>query len=164
MTPTGRSIVNAADATVTPEGFGVLYRGHYSRMVSLAYLLTGSTAAAEDIVQDVFVKVYRRWGKIDKPAGYLRAAVVNACRSHHRRTMVERRHPPAPHKSQAAPSEPDEMWQRLTRLSPRRRAALVLRFYEDLSVAQVAQVLGCRQQTAKSLIHRGLTQLRGELT
>ena len=137
-----------------------MYRERYESMVRLAYLLTSSTAVAEDLVQDVFTRVYRRWDKIDGPAEYVRAAVVNACRFHHRRRFVERRHPPPAEAWEPAPAEPDQMWRELARLSPRRRAALVLRFYEDLPVAEVARVLGCRQLTAKSLIHRGLTQLR----
>lgn len=154
--------MKAAGARGAPE-FAVLYRERYDRMVRLAYLLTSSTAVAEDLVQDVFTRVYRRWDRIDQPAEYVRAAVVNACRSHHRRLFLERRHPQAAEDNQPPPDEPDETWQVLARLSPRRRAALVLRFYEDLPVAEVAQVMGCRPQTAKSLIHRGLTQLREEL-
>lgn len=61
--------MNAADAAGEPAGFAVLYRERYDRMVRLGYLLTGSTAVAEDLVQDVFVKVYRRWGKVDEPRG-----------------------------------------------------------------------------------------------
>jgi len=146
-----------------PPSFEGLYQAQYTRMLRLAYVLTDDHAVAEELVQDAFVGVYRRWADVEEPAAYLRRAVVNACRSHHRRRFLERRHPPQP--EQPVPAhEPDTLWPQLRRLSPRRRAALILRFYEDLSVADVARALGCGQQTAKSLIHRGLAQLREEVT
>jgi RNA polymerase sigma-70 factor (sigma-E family) len=146
-----------------PASFEGLYQAQYGRMLRLAYVLTDDHAVAEELVQDAFVGVYRKWADVEEPVAYLRRAVVNACRSHHRRRFLERRHPPQP--EQPVPAhEPDSLWPELRRLSPRRRTALLLRFYEDLSVAEVAQALGCGQQTAKSLIHRGLAQLRQEVT
>lgn len=145
-----------------PPGFAALYRDHYAPMVRLAYLLTGDAQVAEELTQDAFVRLYRRWTAVRNPPSYLRRAVVNACRSHHRRLLVERRHPPGPEQSVELP-EPDETWQRLAGLPPRRREALVLRYYQDLPVAEVAAALGCGTETAKSLIHRGLSQLRKEV-
>lgn len=142
-----------------PAGFVALYREQYGAMVRLAYLLTDSKAIAEELVQDAFVRVYQRWAHVDNGPAYLRRAVVNACRSHHRRRFLQRRHPAEPPPPVEMP-EPDGMWELLAGLSPRRRAALVLRFYEDLPVRDIAEALGCSSGTVKSLIHRGLAQLR----
>ncbi len=139
-----------------------LYRSQRPSMVRLAYLLTGSEAAAEEIVQDAFLQVWPRLATIVSPAAYLRTAVVNLARRHHRRRDVERRHAPVP-PGPRLPEEVDETWSVLWRLSERQRTALVLRFYADLDIAGVAAALGARPGTAQSLIHRGLAAMRKEL-
>jgi RNA polymerase sigma-70 factor (sigma-E family) len=139
-----------------------VYEDCYPSMVRLATLLVGSVDAAQDAVQDSFVKLHRHWGAVDDPQAYLRRVVVNTCRSHFRRGASEARA-----KHRWAGSEPridvldaDELGDALARLPYRQRAALVLRFYEDLSEIQTAQVLGCRPGTVGSLVSRGLTELR----
>ena len=148
------------------EAFAALYRDRYGPMVRLAYLLTSNNAVAEELVQDAFVRVYRKMEAgdggspaIDNPAGYLRQAVVNACRSHHRRRFLEQANEPEP-PGVAQPPEIDEMWSALATLTPKRRTALVLRFYEDLKIDEIAEVMGCSPGTVKSLVHRGLASLR----
>lgn len=79
-----------------PASFEGLYQAQYGRMLRLAYVLTDDHAVAEELVQDAFVGVYRKWADVGEPVAYLRRAVVNACRSHHRRRFLERRHPPQP--------------------------------------------------------------------
>lgn len=148
------------DGADAPDAFAALYRERYEPMVRLAYLLTGSNEVAEELVQEAFVKVHRNWDRADVPVAYLRTAVVNLCRSWHRRRFLEReRRPelaPREHEELAA----DEMWDVLAALRPRQRAALVLKFYEGLPEAEIAEVLGVRPGTVKSLVHRGLAQLR----
>jgi DNA-directed RNA polymerase specialized sigma24 family protein len=127
-------------------------------MVRLAFLLSGSQAEAEEIVQEAFVRVRNRIERADNPSAYLRAAVVNGCRNRYRRLMVERRHPaPA-----AGPvhDQVDELRDALAALGPRQRSVIVLRYYAGLSEAEIAQALGCRPGTVKSLCHRGLAELR----
>ncbi len=166
-----RSEVAAADERVDEEeGLGPatrpgsladLYRERYGPMVRLAYLMVGSTTVAEDLVQDAFARMHRHWDNAEHPKAYLRAAVVNACRSHLRRVALERayrRHPSAA--GEGAVPAADEMFDALAKLPARQRAALVLRFYEDLSEADIAVALGCRPGTVKSLLHRGLAELR----
>jgi RNA polymerase sigma-70 factor (sigma-E family) len=141
-----------------PITFEALYQQQYARMVGLANLLCGSRAVAEDLVQDAFVRVHRHWRRVGHPVPYLRASVVNACRNEHRRRRVVRRHrPDAP-----PPVEPEvrDLLDALAVLPERRRAAIVLRFYEDLPEADIAAALDCPTGTVKSLIHRGLAQLR----
>ena len=138
-----------------------LYRDRYAPMVRLAYLLTGDRSAAEELVQDAFVSVHRSWARVGDPPAYLRAAVVNGCRSwgRHRRLEVERRPPPVEPATLAA----DELWDALGRLPGRQRAAIVLRFYEDLPDPEIAALLGCRPATVRTSVHRGLAALRKEV-
>jgi RNA polymerase sigma-70 factor (sigma-E family) len=139
-----------------------LYRSHRQPMVRLARLLTSSSGIAEEIVQEAFIKFARSAGKKDEPAAYLRVIVVNLCRSQQRRTLVERRlAPKAPVLSGV--TDIDETWDVLRRLPFRQRAVLMLRYYEDLSEADIARSLGCRPGTVKSALHRGLAALRNEL-
>ena len=149
------------------DRFGDFYERQYAPMLRLAYLLTSSSAAAEDLVHDAFVRVQPRWDRLDQPVAYLRRAVVNACHSYHRRRRVERAHAVASSSGtqggaagEAVFQEPDEVWDALAALAPRRRAVLVLRFYADLSEADTARALGCRPGTVKSLTSRALADLR----
>lgn len=77
-----------------PPDFATLHRDRFPPMFRLAYLLTGSQEVAEELVQDAFLHVYRKWADVADHAAHLRRAVVNASRSHHRRRFLERRHPP----------------------------------------------------------------------
>lgn len=136
-----------------------LYRERYEPMVRLAYLLTGNRSVAEEIVQDAFIAVHRNWAHATSPGGYLRTTVVNNARSWHRRRMLEERRRPA--RPVDAGLAADEMWDMLQRLPD--RAAVVLRFYEDLPDADIARILGCRQPTVRTAVHRGLAALRKEM-
>ena len=141
------------------DGFDDLYRREYAPMLRVAYLLVDSDALAEEAVHDAFAKVYERWRRLDRPGAYLRTCVVNRCRDVQRRRRLERSRP-----SEVAPVTADlgadEVADALARLPMRQRAALVLRYYEDLSEADIAEALGVRPGTVKSLLSRGLDQLR----
>ena len=156
MSPMG--LAEPAPLAPAAPRFEDFYRAQHEPMLRLAYLLTQSRAAAEDLVQDSFIRVQPRWESLDTPAAYLRRTVTNACYSWHRR---RRREDAAPIEAPAAAApEHDEMWDALAKLPPRRRAALVLRYYLDLSEADIAEALGCRPGTVKSLTHRALADLR----
>lgn len=154
--PASRTTVQAAD---WPPGFLTLYHDRYGHMVRLARLLTGRQDVAEELVQDAYVKVADRWAGVDNPSAYLRTAVVNACRSHQRRLGTEERYVAAQDVPVTAPPEVHGIWEELHRLTPRRRAAVVLRYWEDLDDTEIAEILRCRRSTVRSLIHRGLSQL-----
>ena len=140
------------------------YLAHYPAMVRLAYLTTGSRAAAEDVVQDAFVEWYRRRAAIREPAAYLRRAVVSRCVSWVRRRVVERRHRPTFDDATAGPDADLVAVRRaLAGLRPRQRAAVFMRYYLDLPEADIAAALGCRAGTVKSLLHRSLASLREAL-
>ncbi|HET9673014.1 MAG TPA: SigE family RNA polymerase sigma factor [Actinomycetota bacterium] len=149
-----------------------LYARHAPGAGRLAYLLTGDRHLAEDLTQEAFVRAFGRFRDLRRPDAfewYLRRTVVNLSRSHFRRRRTERdflaaqprREPATP---AADPTEHDAMWRTLQTLPPRQRAAIVLRYYEDLTDAQVAETLRCPVGTVKSLIHRGLERLRSEVT
>ena len=145
-----------------PErAFVTLYRERYDPMVRLAYLMTGSQAIAEELVQDAFVSVHRSWARATNPSAYLRTAVVNACRSWGRRQTLERLRKPAP--PDAPTLVADEMWDVLQTLPPRQRAAIVLRFYEDLPDEEIAALLDCKVGTVRTAVFRGLEKLRKEI-
>jgi len=153
-----------------------LYARHADEAVRLAYLLTGDRAQAEDLVQDAFVRLAGRFLDFREPEGfvhYLRRTVVNLANSWWRRRKVERayteresRFPQPALLEVPDPAERQALWVALQRLNPKQRAAIVLRFYEDLSEEQTADALGVPRGTVKSLVSRGLeamrTQIRGE--
>lgn len=147
--------LSAAEQDAT---FAAFCRDAYQPMVRLAFLLTGSTETAEDLVQDALARTYPRWSKVTDPTAYVRRAVVNACHSHHRRRFRERAHP----LRQAEPValEPDELFDVLAALPARTRSAIVLRYYQDVPEPEIAEILGCAPATVRSLIHRGLARLR----
>jgi RNA polymerase sigma-70 factor (sigma-E family) len=139
--------------------FVELYQNRFGPMVRLAVALTGSEATAEDIVHDAFVRVHAHWHRVENPNAYLRAAVVNACRSAARRAARERAAIAGPI-ADVTTLKADEMFDALATLPYRQRAALVLQYYEGLTHAEIAEALGCRDGTVASLTHRGLAQLR----
>jgi len=145
-------------AVAWPHDLVSLYRNRYGDMVRLAFLLTGSSAEAEEIVQEAFVRIRNRIDRVDNPSAYLRTTVVNGCRNRYRRILVERRHAVPAERSSYDPV--DELSDALAALPIRQRSAIVLRFYAGLSENEIAHALGCRPGTVKSLCHRGLAELR----
>jgi RNA polymerase sigma factor (sigma-70 family) len=145
---------------VPPDRLTELYRDRRDAMVRLAHLLTGSNAAAQDLVHDAFIKVGARLEAVDNPGGYLRRAVINECHMWLRHDGVVRRHARSEREPVSLPPELDEMWDALASLPDRQRVALVCRYYEDLPIDEIADVLDCPSGTVKSLIHRGLAALR----
>lgn len=159
MTPLRPDVGGATGGGAPADGFDAFYRDQVPGLVRAATLIVGSRAVAEDLVQDSFVRVHARWAGIDAPAAYTRRAVVNACRSHLRRRVLERRHL-ATLSVGVADLEARELLDALAVLPERQRAAVVLRFYADLSEREVAAALGCAPGTVGSLVHRALATLR----
>lgn len=147
--------------TAAVDSMAVSYQACFAPLMRVAYLLTGSNAVAEDLVHDVFLRCRDRLDQLDHPPSYLRAAVVNACRTHHRHTA---RHGPLPdNEPDDLPDDLVELRDALARLNSRRRSAVVLRFYCDLDIDEIASLLDCRPATVRSLLHRAVNDLRGEL-
>ena len=147
-----------------------LYRDHGVQAVRLAYLLTGDRARAEDIVHDGFVRLLGRVRLIRDPQAlraYLNRTVVNLAKNDLRRRSVQRRFLETHgHESNGDVSwmpdvaERDELHHNLMELPYRQRAALVLRYCEDLTEAEVADALGTSTKAVRSLVGRGLATLR----
>jgi RNA polymerase sigma-70 factor (sigma-E family) len=132
-------------------------------MIRLARLLTGSTAAAEEIVQEALLRIYQRRQQLTNPEAYLRVTVTNLCKSHLRRLRLERSVVQQEDLHVLNP-EIDETWEALRNLPFRQRSVIVLRFYEDLSIEEIAHLLDCGIGTVKSRLHRGVERLRSELS
>jgi len=152
-------------------GLDELYRRHVDDALGLAYLLTGDRALAEDLVQDAFVRVLGRFHDLrnrDAFWWYLRRTVVNLSNSHFRRRRVERAWLERQRPKTAATPGPDleerhRVLAALMTLRPEQRAAVVLRYYEDLTEADTAEALGRPIGTVKSMVSRGMDRLREEL-
>jgi RNA polymerase sigma-70 factor (sigma-E family) len=141
--------------------FETFFRATYPRMVRLATMMVGSPSAAEDLTQDAYAKLYARFAKVDDPHAYLRTAVVNGCRGSFRRRVVADRFLPLL-VTDAATTDHDSLLSILDRLPARQKAAIVLKFCDRCSEAEIAETLGCRPGTVKSLLSRGLETLRQE--
>ena len=156
--------VTIRSVTVSYE-FDNFHDQHRPAMLRLAHLLCGSAEAGEEVAQEAFLVVHSRWPSLDEPAAYLRVVVVNKSRSVQRRQIRERRHLRSIRgKPTVLAPEIDETWQQLKALSADRRAAIVLRFYEDLAVAEIAEVMDKPIGTVKSLLHRGMAELKASMT
>lgn len=142
--------------------FESLYRERYSPLVRLARMLLGTagSAEAEEVVQDAFAKLHRRWASVAAPERHVRAAVANLCHNRARHAAVARRRAPALLDRAPSAPGPDHMVDAIALLPHRQRAVIVLRYYEDMSEAEIAGALGCRPGTVKSLASRGLAELR----
>jgi RNA polymerase sigma-70 factor (sigma-E family) len=153
----------AASGPMSDSDLSSLYRRQRATMIRLARLLTGSTAVAEEVVQDAFLALHQRRERPENPDGYLRTTVANIAKGRLRRLRLERR---PLRRDPVTFDDPhiDETWAAVCRLPFRQRAVLALRFYEDLSEADIARVLDCRLGTVKSSLHRALSKLREEMT
>jgi len=149
-----------------------LYEREAPGAVRLAYLLTGDRTVAEDITQDAFVRVSGRLAHLREAAAfdaYLRRAVVNLAKNHFRRRAVERAYLERNRPEAAIAGHEHRYVEReatmaaLARLPQRQRAAIVLRFYEDLPEDAIAEILRCRNGTVRSLVTRGVQALRADM-
>jgi len=147
----------------TDAAFAEFFSEAKAPMHRLAYLLTGSNMQAEEAVQESFVQVFERWARIDDPGAYLRRAVVNRCTSWHRHRAVVLRTRTRVATNESYLDQPDELTDALAQLPARRRAMLVLRYYERLELEEIADTLGVSVGTVKSTVHRALAQLKGIL-
>jgi RNA polymerase sigma-70 factor (sigma-E family) len=162
-------------AVVSDEpGFEGFIRLRSDRLLRLAFLVTGNWDDARDAVQDALEGVLPRWERLahsDKRDAYVRRCVVNAClatlrkRGRSRPVAEPQLLPQA--KVQADPAwaiaNADEAWRLCTSLPPQQRTAVVLRFYQDLSFAEIGAALGCPEATARSHVHRALAVMRTRL-
>ena len=153
------------DASARRE-FEEFVRGRSTALLRTAFLLTGNRSAAEDLLQGVLERVYRRWPSIsDSPEAYVRRALANAATNRWRRrspieVSLTVAHDRAGGDQPAIVDLRDQLARALMALPVRQRAVLVLRYFDDLTEAQTAEALGCSVGSVKSQASRGLGRLR----
>jgi len=158
------------------DAVAALFRAHHRRLVGLASLLCDDRATAEDVVQEAFAGLFRRWWQLRDPhsaVAYLNKAVVNGGRDHLRQgqrsdTSMRRMVPQSEALSSAeqdvvANDEADRMWRAITLLPHRQRQVLVLRYYLDQSEAEIAETLDVSRGSVKRHASRGLAALARHL-
>ncbi|MFD7155449.1 SigE family RNA polymerase sigma factor [Kribbella sp. NPDC059898] len=155
-----------ADSTA----FAEFATGRHAALFRYAYLLAGERGLAEDLVQEGLVKTYVSWHRLRDPRNaeaYTRRAITNTAIAWWRRKSwhAERPHDDVPDRAVHADDSTARiwLWHELQQLPPRQRAALVLRYYEDLTEVQTADVLGCSVGTVKSQVSDALKKLRARL-
>lgn len=172
----GGGSAETADTAITG-----LYAAHWTGLVRLAWLLVRDDQLAEEVVQDAFIAVHRRWGELrseKSAAAYLRRAVVNGARSGLRHRGVEQRylareqgertaygavHETSPEQRALEHESHDTIIKALGRLPQRQREVLSMRYYLDLSEAEIAEALGISAGSVKAHAHRGLASLRNAM-
>ncbi len=150
------------------EAFERLCRDEYAALVRTAYLITGDREESLDLAQEALARAYERWrsvSQLDRPGAWLHRVVVNLAISWRRRQKIRLTKlglsSPGP---TPGPEPPDlELFQALRELSPAQRAVVVLRYYTDQSIEDVAQALGKRPGTVRALASQGLARLRESL-
>lgn len=156
-------------ATAASDRLEELYVRHGPAGLRFAYYLCGDREQARDLVQDAFVRVAGRFSYLRQPdrfATYLRRTIVNLHTSRLRRLRLEREHLARERASAGRAHEDpdagerDEVWRAISALPPRQRAAVVLRFYEDLSEHDSAEILGCSVGALNQLVVRATATLR----
>jgi RNA polymerase sigma factor (sigma-70 family) len=133
----------------------------WSDFARLARLMLGSDLFAEELTQEAFARALPRWHEIDHHEAYIRASLVRLCLNRMRRAGLERDRLPLP----PDVLSPDDLalWDLVSRLPSRKRAAVVLRYYGDLTIDEIAEAMRTRRGTVASLLHRALADLRREL-
>lgn len=149
-----------------------LVTAHGQALFRLAFVLTGSRPAAEDLYQETWMKAQQKWSRVSaavSPGPYLKKVMVNIYTSQRRKgssTEIPMDIHPGASESRPGPdaalADRDELWQLVQRLPYAERAAIVLRYYEDLSDQEAAELLGCRASTVRSNTSRALSRLRSQ--
>jgi RNA polymerase sigma-70 factor (sigma-E family) len=141
------------------DPLSALFASEYSSLCRLAYLLTGDAGRAEEIVMEAFVRSISRWRAVREPRTYVRRSVINLCSNRRRRAWLER-HAPTPREAVSSPPEPDdEVWAAVRQLPARQRATVALRYWDDMSEADIADTLGCSTGTVKSQLAKARATL-----
>jgi RNA polymerase sigma-70 factor (sigma-E family) len=159
----------AVPETAVDEQLVALFRREYPAMIGVAALLVGSRAAAEDLVQEAFVRLLLKWDRLREPekaGAYLRTTVLNLARGRLRRDRTAQRHArtlrvvtDSPEDSAFADAEHTRVMAALAELPRRQRECAVLRYYLELSDGEIAAALGVAAGSVKSHLHRARAAL-----
>jgi RNA polymerase sigma-70 factor (ECF subfamily) len=152
---------------VEDRSFEDFYSQEYRQVLALAFVLTGDRVAAEDVTHDGFMAALEAWGDLENPAGWIRTVVVNKAKSAWRRRSAESR---ALARMDAEvqvgdqlAEDTDEFWAEVRRLPRRQAQAIALFYLEDRPVAEIAELLGCEESTARVHLMRGRRSLARRL-
>ncbi len=168
-----RSQTVSSDTTtaIVVEAFESFYGREYRKVVALAYALSGSRSGAEDLAQEAFIAAHQRWDRIgayEKPEAWVRRVVANMAISAFRRRTAERKAVErlagqTPLELPELEPEDERFWQLVRELPTRQTQAITLHYLEDRSVAEISEILGCSQNTAKVHLFRGRQSLAARL-
>lgn len=166
LTPQAERDGLATAERAEPPSVADMYRCLWPGLVRLGHLLTGSPALGEDLAQEAFVGLLTatRSRSVAQPEAYLRRSLANLVINAGKRAQREREYAVRyPEAATAAPVEDDSLWPLVKALPPRQRAVLVLRYYCDMTEAEIASTLSCRPGTVKAHASKALTRLHKEL-
>lgn len=168
-TKLGETTISRRGRSLRGGRFEDLYKAHGAEALRLAYLMTGDRVLAEDVVQEAFVRLLKRFNDLRNPdafRAYLLRTVVNLTKTHFRKLQRERefarREPGRQSEDAVDIGSQDMLWSALLRLPERQRTALVLRYCQDLSEQQTADAMRISLKAVNSLVGRGLAKLRTE--
>ena len=155
-------LLSAVPTRSTDAELADLYREHAPRLIRVAAAITLNLSLAEDVTQDAFVALQRRFDTVDHPVAYLQRSVVNLSLKVLRRRKVAERHSTRVDDVSLEP-EIEEAWDAVVRLPPRQRVVVALRYWNDLSEAEIVDYLGWPAGTVKSTLHRALKRLKEDI-
>jgi len=172
LTPGGGSVGDTDADSGATGGVTALYQAHAVGLIRLAIVMLGDRGAAEDVVQDAFLGLYRHWDRLTDPSGalpYVRSSVLNGCRTALRRRA--RGHPVTMYQAPSGSAEAavlsreerQEVMRAVRQLPHRQREALVLRFYLDLPDSEIAATLKITRGTVSSTVSRAVATLARQL-
>lgn len=154
-----RSVPTATEV----DTFESVFARDYAAVARMAYLLLGATGEAEEVAQEAFATLLQRWDSVDNPSGFVRTAVLNRCRDLGRRRAVRRRALGRLRPVDEAPPEVADnraLVDALAELELPQREVVVLRYYLDHTVPEIASLTGTPAGTVKSRLHRALARLQ----
>ncbi len=161
--------MESIDLVTPPIEYEDFYRREYPAMVALAAAVSGSRLIAEDLAQEALTRAFRRWDRIggyDRPGAWLRRVTINLALSRRRQLAAEvklRLRLAPPPAGTVMPEGDDAVWEAVRRLPGQQRAAVALHYLEDRPVAEIAELLGCAEPTARVHLHRGRRALASML-
>ena len=159
-----------ADVSITGS-FDAFYRSEFPRMVNIAYALSGSRLAAEDLAQDAMIAAHRQWdrvGELDRPGAWTRRVVINKAASLYQRRMAELRAiarlgPFRGSLPQVLDAESEHLWHEVRRLPQRQAQAVALFYVDDMTVATIAEIMECTESTVKVHLYKARQTLAARL-
>ncbi len=164
---TSRGQLEPSSLAGEADPFDRFYAAEYRAVLGLAFVLTGDLRLAEDLTQDAFLSAWHNWTQLENPSSWIRAVVSNKARSSWRRRFASERAFEALSTSAPTtthlPDDTSEFWKHVRDL-PTRQAQVVALFYlDDLPVGEIAQLLGCKESTARKHLSRGRKNLASRL-